>query len=59
MLKDIRKSMSYTMERLAKESDTSLCTIQNWETIGIEHVTIKNALRVAKALGCALDELIG
>lgn len=58
MLKDIRKSKGYTMERLAKESDTPLRTIQNWETIGIEHATVKNALRVAKILGCTIDELI-
>ena len=52
-----RKRKKLTRKELAAISGVSVSSIQYWEDNGISRATVGNALKVAKALGCTLDDL--
>lgn len=59
MLKEKRKEKGFTQKGLAEASGLPFRTIQNWEQLGIDHATVGNLKKVAKALGCKPGDLIG
>lgn len=59
MLKEKRKEMRLTQKELSKISGVPLRTIENWEQIGVDHATVGNLKKVARALGCSIGELVG
>lgn len=59
MLKEKRKEMKLTQKELSKVSGVPLRTIENWERLGVDHATVGNLRKVARALGCKTGDLIG
>lgn len=45
--------------QLAKLSGVSASTIRNAASMGIEHTTVGKAWRLAHALGCGIDDMLG
>lgn len=43
---------------LARASGVPRRTIQNWEIHGVEHATVGSLLKVCRALGCSMDDLM-
>lgn len=58
MLKDARIEEGLTQRKLAELSGVPRRTIQNWEESGFESATVKNAVKVARALGRSIEELL-
>lgn len=58
MLKDARIEKGLTQRQLAELSGVPRRTIQNWEESGFGNATVKNAVRVARALGKSIEELL-
>ncbi len=58
MLSEIRKEEGLTQRRLAELSGVPRRTIQNWEESGFGNATVRNAVKVARALGRSIEELL-
>lgn len=59
MLKEKRLEAGLSQQALAKAAGVHKRNVQEWEKKGIEHAVVENALKVAKALGCTIDDLLG
>lgn len=57
VLKSVRKEKGFSVRELSSKSGVPRRTIENWERLGMGHATIGSAVKVAKALGCTLDDL--
>jgi len=59
VLKEKRNEAGLSQQALAKAAGVHKRNVQEWEKKGIEHAVVENALKVAKALGCTIDDLLG
>lgn len=59
MLRKRRIAAGLSQTSLAEKSDIPMRTIQHWEHYGILKAQVGSVKRVADALGCTVDELIG
>jgi len=57
-LANIRKQKGWSQEKLAVESDISYNTVIKIERGGIKNPKIDTVIKLAKALGITIDELI-
>lgn len=57
-LTKIRQKLQYSQKKLAKASGVPYRTLQNWELYGVRHATVGNLEKVAKVLGCTIDDLL-
>ena len=55
----IRKQKGWSQEKLAVESEISYNTIIKIERGGIKNPKIETVIKLAEALGVAIDELVG
>lgn len=58
-IKDERLRAGLSQSGLSRESGVPIRTIQHWEQGHIMDAKARNLKKVADALGCAVDELIG
>lgn len=58
MLKAKRKEAGLSRSKLMELTGVPVRTIQNWETSGIEHATVGAAIKVARVLGCSIEDLL-
>lgn len=58
MLKTKRKEAGLSRPKLMELTGVPVRTIQNWETVGIEHATVGAAVKVAHVLGCTIEDLL-
>ena len=58
-LRAARAAKGLSQQALAKAAGVHKRNVQEWEKKGIEHAVVENALKVAKALGCTIDDLLG
>ena len=58
MLSEIRNGAGLTQEELARESGVSLRTIQYLEADGTADAKVRTLARIARALGCTVDDLL-
>lgn len=56
-LKDLRVAKGYTQDELSKLSGVNRANIGSYE-IGDSGMTLETAYKLAKALGCTIDELL-
>lgn len=59
MLKEKRAEKGLSQRKLAELSGVPYRTIENWEQRGIDHATVGNLRKVARALGCTVGDLAG
>lgn len=57
-IRQYRKNKNLTQYQLAYLTGIGRVNITRYET-GVNNVPIKNAMKIAKALECTLDELLG
>lgn len=59
-LKELRKSQGLTLKALSGKSGVHYVRIAQYESgrLKIENMSLKNALKLSKALNCRPDELI-
>jgi len=55
----LREAQGWSREKLAAESGVSYNTIVKIEYGGIENPKIETVIKLAKALGVSLDEIVG
>ena len=55
-IKELRKKANMTQEQLAEHIGTQQTTISSWE-MGIQEPRANTLLRIARALGCSIEEL--
>lgn len=58
MLTRRRIACGITQKELAKTTGLSVRTIQGWELYGISGAALSKAYRVAKVLGCTMEDLL-
>ena len=58
-LAKIRKAKGWSQEKLAVEAGVSYNTIIKIERGGIKNPKIETVIKMAKALGISLDEIVG
>ncbi len=60
-LRELRKARGYTLKTLSEKSGVHLVRIAQYEAgkLKVENMSLRNALRLSKALDCAPEELIG
>ena len=57
MLKEKRAEAGLSQKRLAKLSGVSFRTIQDWERKGTGRAVVGKLAKVARVLGCKVDDL--
>lgn len=57
-LRMYRAKADLSQEKLAEMIGTHITSIQNWES-GDHMPTLRTTIKVADALGCTLDQLVG
>ena len=57
-LQKFRKKKGWTREKLAREADVSYHTIIKIERGGIKNPKIETIIKLSKALGVSLDDLV-
>lgn len=59
-MKEIRNSLNMTQAHLAEKSGVPIRTIQKYESgkYAIQNMTVGTALRIAKALGVTVEDLM-
>jgi transcriptional regulator with XRE-family HTH domain len=57
-LRELRLRAGLTQEKLARKADVGNDAVRNWEK-GRREPVLSNAVKLADALGCTLDELAG
>ena len=57
-LSKIRKEKGFTQESLARKAEISFHTLVKIESGGIENPRIETVVKLAKALGIGLDDLV-
>jgi len=57
-LSKIRKEKGFTQEGLARKADISFHTLVKIESGGIKNPRIETVVKLAKALGISLDDLV-
>ncbi len=58
-LKELRKAHNWTQQKLAEKAGLSFNAITKIEQGAAEHPTLKTLIKLARALGIGLDELVG
>ncbi|MCK4809863.1 MAG: helix-turn-helix transcriptional regulator [Candidatus Omnitrophica bacterium] len=58
-LAKLRKEKGFTQEGLARKADISFHTLVKIEGGGIKNPRIETVMKLAKALGVSVDDLIG
>lgn len=59
MLKRKRAELGLSRPDLERLSGVPARTIEKWEQRGIDHATVGNLRKVARALGCTVGDLAG
>lgn len=57
-LGEARERAGLSQKRLAELSGIARNTIMNWEVKGVEHASVGKLSRVARVLGCTIDDLL-
>ena len=58
MLKTIREEAKLTQRELAAKAGVHWRSIQVWEKLGIEHAKVDGAIKIARVLGCSIEDLL-
>lgn len=58
MLSIERKKCKLTQRQLSEKSGVPVSTIQYWEDNGVMRAKVGGLMKVAKALGCTLDDIV-
>lgn len=59
-IKNLRKSAGLTQKELAEKIEINIRQVQKYESgeYGVGNMTLKNAIAMAKALGCSVEDLM-
>ena len=57
-IKELRNKKGWSQEKLAREADISYQTLIKIERGGIKNPKIETMIKLAKALGVSIDELV-